>query len=42
MTDTELKLKFQQIEDELNGAYEKNDLEKIIQLLADEWTILES
>lgn len=42
MTEIELKLKFQHIEDELNGAYEKNDLEKIIQLLADEWTILES
>ena len=41
-TDKELKSKFQQIEDELNGAYERNDTKKISELLADQWTILES
>ncbi len=29
----ELKSLFQNIEDELNGAYERNDLRKIVELL---------
>jgi hypothetical protein len=37
-----LKMTFQQIENELNKAYEANDIEKITELLADQWTILES
>jgi hypothetical protein len=42
MTDIELKTIFQKIENELNGAYEKNDLRKVEELLSDQWTILES
>lgn len=38
----DLKSLFQNIEDELNGAYEKNDISKIAELLSDKWTILES
>ncbi|TDB62759.1 nuclear transport factor 2 family protein [Arundinibacter roseus] len=37
-----LKIEFEQIEDELNKAYEANDIERISELLADQWTILES
>lgn len=33
---------FQNIEDELNRAYERNDIRKITDLLSDKWTILES
>ncbi len=33
---------FQNIEDELNRAYERNDIKKITELLSDNWTILES
>ena len=38
----DLKCFFQIIEDELNGAYERNDVHKITKLLSDKWTILES
>jgi ketosteroid isomerase-like protein len=41
MTETKLKSQFQMIEDKLNAAYEKNDLEEISRLLSDDWTILE-
>lgn len=41
MTETELKSHFQIIEDDLNEAYEKNDAEKIFNLISDDWTILE-
>ena len=41
MTETELKSHFQIIEDDLNEAYEKNDTEKIFNLISDDWIILE-
>lgn len=41
MTDNQLILNFQKIEDELNSAYELNDAKKLSDLLAEEWTILE-
>ena len=41
MTELELMNTFQQIEDMLNGAYERNDIETISDLLSDHWTILE-
>lgn len=42
MSANELKFQFQVIEDNLNGAYEKNDVGKISDLLSDDWTILET
>ena len=42
MTNSELISLFQNIEDELNGAYEGSDIKKITDLLSDKWTILES
>ncbi len=42
MTDIELKTVFQQVEDELNKAYERNDVRKVAALLSDRWIILES
>lgn len=36
-----LKAEFQQIENELNGAYERNDIKTISELLSEQWTILE-
>lgn len=42
MTVIELKSVFLNIEDELNGAYERNDVRKIAELLSNKWTILES
>ena len=41
MTDIELKIQFQIIDDNLNNAFEKNDIEDISKLLSDDWTILE-
>ncbi len=41
MTETELKSQFQTIENNLNGAYETNDAERISTLLAEDWMILE-
>lgn len=41
MTESENKIQFQIIEDNLNEAYEKNDCEDISNLLSDDWTILE-
>ncbi len=40
--ESELRTQFQRMEDNLNDAYEKNDTEKISNLLADDWAILES
>ena len=42
MTETELKSRFQMIENNLNEAYERNDAEEISKLLCDDWTILET
>lgn len=41
MTESELWAHFQEMEDNLNDAYEKNDTEIIFALLADDWVILE-
>ena len=41
MTNTELKAQFQMIEDNLNEAYENNDIDRISKFLSDDWTILE-
>ncbi len=41
MTDNEIKSIFQELEDNLNSTFEKNDVNKLSELLADYWTILE-
>ena len=41
MTDNEIKLNFQELDDNLNSAFEINDISKLSGLLADNWTILE-
>ena len=41
MTEAGLKSLFQDIENNLNSAYEANDVKKIAQLLSDNWTMLE-
>lgn len=41
MTDSELKSLFQIVDDNLNGAYETNDINKISRFLSDDWTMLE-
>ena len=41
MIESGLKSEFQEIENNLNDAYEANDVKKIAQLLSDNWTMLE-
>ena len=42
MANSGLIFLFQNVEDELNKAYECNNIRKITELLSDNWTILES
>lgn len=41
MKEADLKTQFQEIENRLNEAYERNDAEAISKLLSDDWMILE-